>query len=95
LPKAGIEALTRYTAGLGASHNIRVNCVRPGQILTPRLTAAAGEHVAARLFDVVQLLKGAGRADDVANTVLFLASEEARFMTAEVINIDGGSAAKL
>jgi NAD(P)-dependent dehydrogenase (short-subunit alcohol dehydrogenase family) len=93
--KAGIEAFTRYTAGLGASHNIRVNCVRPGQILTPRLTAADGEHVFARLFDVVQLLKGEGRADDVANTVLFLASEEARFITAEVINIDGGSAAKL
>jgi NAD(P)-dependent dehydrogenase (short-subunit alcohol dehydrogenase family) len=93
--KAGIEAFTRYTAGVGASHNIRVNCVRPGQILTPRVTAADGEHVAARLFDVVQLLKGGGRADDVANTVLFLASEEARFITAEVINIDGGSAAKL
>jgi 3-oxoacyl-[acyl-carrier protein] reductase len=76
-------------------HNFRVDCVRPGQILTPRLTAADGEHVFARLFDVVQLLKGGGRADDVANTVLFLASEEARFITAEVINIDGGAAAKL
>jgi len=93
--KAGIEALTRYVAGLGASHNIRVNCVRPGQILTQRLTNAAGEHRYARHFEVVQLLKGPGRAEDVANTVLFLASEEARFLTAEVINIDGGAAAKL
>jgi NAD(P)-dependent dehydrogenase (short-subunit alcohol dehydrogenase family) len=93
--KAGIEALTRYLAGLGASHNIRVNCVRPGQILTPRLTSASGEHRYARHFDVVQLLKGPGRATDVANTVLFLASEEARFITAEVVNIDGGAAAKL
>jgi NAD(P)-dependent dehydrogenase (short-subunit alcohol dehydrogenase family) len=93
--KAGIEALTRYLAGLGASHNIRVNCVRPGQILTPRLTSATGEHRYARHFDVVQLLKGPGRATDVANTVLFLASEEARFITAEVVNIDGGAAAKL
>jgi NAD(P)-dependent dehydrogenase (short-subunit alcohol dehydrogenase family) len=93
--KAGIEAFTRYIAGLGASHNIRVNCVRPGQILTSRLTTAAGEHRYARHFEVVQLLKGPGRAEDVANTVLFLASDEARFITAEVINIDGGAAAKL
>jgi meso-butanediol dehydrogenase/(S,S)-butanediol dehydrogenase/diacetyl reductase len=93
--KAGIEGFTRYLAGLGARHNIRVNCVRPGQILTPRLTTAAGEHRHGRYFEVVQLLKGPGRAADVANTVLFLASEEARFMTAEIINIDGGAAGKL
>ena len=93
--KAGLEAFTRYLAGLGASYNIRVNCVRPGQILTSRATTAAGEHRYARLFEVVQLLKGSGSAEDVANTVLFLASEEARFITAEIINIDGGAAAKL
>jgi 3-oxoacyl-[acyl-carrier protein] reductase len=93
--EAGIEAFTCYLAELGASHNIRVNCVRPGQILTSRLTTATGKHRYARHFEVVQLLKGPGRAADVANTVLFLASEEARFITAEVINIDGGAAAKL
>jgi NAD(P)-dependent dehydrogenase (short-subunit alcohol dehydrogenase family) len=41
------------------------------------------------------IAKGPGTADDVANTVRFLASEEARFITAEIINIDGGAAAKL
>jgi hypothetical protein len=51
----------------------------------------AGEHRHIRYFEVVQLLKGPGRAADVANTVLFLASEEARFITAEIINIDGGA----
>jgi 3-oxoacyl-[acyl-carrier protein] reductase len=84
-----------HLAGLGARHNIRVNCVRPGQILTSRLTTAAGEHRHVRYFEVVQLLNGPGRAADVANTVLFLASEEARFLTAEIINIDGGAAGKL
>jgi meso-butanediol dehydrogenase/(S,S)-butanediol dehydrogenase/diacetyl reductase len=93
--KAGIEAFTRYIAGLGAPHNILVNCVRPGQILTSRLTTPAGAHRHGRYFEVVQLLKGPGRAADVANTVLFLASEEARFITAEIINIDGGAAGKL
>jgi NAD(P)-dependent dehydrogenase (short-subunit alcohol dehydrogenase family) len=93
--KAGIEAFTRYIAGVGAPHHIRVNCVRPGQILTSRLTTAAGEHRHARYYELVQLLTGPGYAADVANAVLFLASEEARFMTAEILNIDGGAAGKL
>jgi 3-oxoacyl-[acyl-carrier protein] reductase len=43
----------------------------------------------------VQLIKGPGAADDVANAVLFLGSDEARFITAEIMNVDGGAAAKL
>ena len=93
--KAGIEAFTRYIAALGASHNIRVNCVRPGQILTPRLTTESGGHRVGAILNQVQLIKGPGAAADVANAVLFLASDEARFITAEVMNIDGGAAAKL
>lgn len=93
--KAGIEAFTRYSAGVGARHNIRVNCVRPGQILTPRLTTTAGEHVFAGSLNAAQMLKGPGRPDDVANAVLFLATEESRFITAEIINIDGGAVAKV
>jgi 3-oxoacyl-[acyl-carrier protein] reductase len=93
--KAGLEGFTRYIASLGGRFNIRVNCVRPGQILTRRLTTAAGEHVFARHFEVWQLIKGPGYAEDVANAMLFLASDEARFITAEMVNIDGGAAAKL
>ena len=93
--KAGLEGLTRYLASLGGPHNIRANCVRPGQILTRRLTNAEGEHVFARHFEMWQLLKGPGYAEDVANAMLFLASDEARFITAEMVNIDGGAAAKL
>jgi NAD(P)-dependent dehydrogenase (short-subunit alcohol dehydrogenase family) len=93
--KAGIEAFTRYIAGIGAPHNIRVNCVRPGQILTQRLTIETGEHRYKGLFDVVQMLKEPGRPEDVANAVLFLASADARFITAEIMNIDGGSAVKI
>jgi NAD(P)-dependent dehydrogenase (short-subunit alcohol dehydrogenase family) len=93
--KAGIEAFTRYIAGLGACHNIRVNCVRPGQILTPRATTTAGEHIFAGFLNAAQMLKGPGRPEDVANAVLFLATEESRFITAEIINIDGGAVAKV
>jgi NAD(P)-dependent dehydrogenase (short-subunit alcohol dehydrogenase family) len=93
--KAGLEGFTRYIASLGGPHNIRANCVRPGQILTRRLTTAAGEHVFARHFEIWQLLKGPGYAEDVANAMLFLASDESRFITAEMMNVDGGAAAKL
>ena len=90
--KAGLEGFTRYIASVGAPHNIRVNCVRPGQALTKRLTTAAGEHVFARHFEVWQLIKGPGYAEDVANAMLFLACDESRFITAEIINVDGGAA---
>jgi NAD(P)-dependent dehydrogenase (short-subunit alcohol dehydrogenase family) len=93
--KAGLEGFTRYIASLGGRHNIRVNCVRPGQILTKRLTTSAGEHVFARHFEMWQLLNGPGYSEDVANAIFFLASDESRFVTAEIVNIDGGAAAKL
>lgn len=93
--KAGLEGFTRYIASLGGRHHIRANCVRPGQVLTRRLTTAAGEHVFARHFEMWQLIKGPGYAEDVANAMLFLASDEARFITADIINVDGGAAAKL
>ena len=92
---AGLEGFTRYLASLGARHNIRANCVRPGQVLTRRLTTAAGEHFFARHFEIWQLMKGPGYAEDVANAMLFLASNESRFTTGEIINVDGGAAAKL
>jgi NAD(P)-dependent dehydrogenase (short-subunit alcohol dehydrogenase family) len=93
--KAGIEALTRYLAGVGALHNIRVNCVRPGQIMTPRLRTESGDHRFAPALNEIQLITGPGQAEDVANAVLFLACDESRFITAEVMNVDGGGAAKL
>jgi NAD(P)-dependent dehydrogenase (short-subunit alcohol dehydrogenase family) len=88
--KAGIEALTRYMASIGAAQNIRVNCVRPGQILTRRLQVDDGQHRYKAIFNYTQLLKGAGDAFDVAHAVLFLASDAAKFITAEIMNIDGG-----
>ena len=93
--KAGLEAFTRYAASVGAPKNIRVNCVRPGQVLTKRLTTAANEHIFDRHFDIWQLIQGPGYADDVANAILFLACDESRFITGEIINVDGGAAAKL
>ena len=99
--KAGVDALTRYMAGVGGRDNIRVNCVRPGQILTPGATGGTssnpdgGHHVFERMFDFAQIVKGPGYPQDVANLVLFLSCEESRFISGEIINIDGGVAAKI
>lgn len=93
--KAGIDAFTRYTASMGGQHGIRVNCVRPGQILTPGATGVGTEHSLKPVFDFTQILEGPGYPEDVANLVLFLASDDSRFITGEIINIDGGTPRKL
>ena len=99
--KAGVDALTRYMAGCGGRHNIRVNCVRPGQILTPGATrgtsrdADGGHHVFEKMFDFAQIVQGPGYPIDVANLVLFLSCDESRFVNGEIINVDGGVAAKI
>ena len=99
--KAGVDALTHYMAGAGGRHNIRVNCVRPGQILTPGATRGTindpdgGHHVFEKFMDYVQIVQGPGYPRDVAQLVLFLACAESRFITGEIINVDGGVAAKI
>ena len=99
--KAGVDALPRYMAGVGGGHNIRVNGIRPGQIMTPGATRGTitdpdgGHHAFEQLFDLMQIVEGPGYPVDVANLVLFLVSDESRFITSEIINIDGGVAAKI
>ena len=94
--KAGVDALTRWTAGLGGEVNIRVNGVRPGQIITPMVDReGTGRHGLEKLFDAIQIMEGRGYPIDVAKAVLFLSCEDSRFVTGEILNIDGGLAAKL
>ena len=94
--KAGMEAFTRYIATMGAPHGIRANAVRPGQILTPSATRRTpGHHSSEALFEQVQLTKGPGYPEDVANLVSFLAADESRFINGQVIDIDGGAVLKV
>ena len=90
--KAGIEGFTRYIAAKGGHHNIRINCIRPGQILVPYM---GDVHPIKPYFDMRQLLNGSGYPEDAANLALFLASDDGRFITAETIDLDGGYAAKV
>ncbi len=93
--KAGVDAFTRYTASMGGQHNIRVNCVRPGQVITPGATGGGPHHFFKPVFDMTQILDGPGYPVDVANLVLFLVSGESRFITGAIVNIDGGTPRKL
>lgn len=86
--KAGVIGLTKTLALEWARFNIAVNCVAPGGTKT-RMTAAIPEAVAAALIDRIPLKRFA-EPTEIANVHLFLASDEASFITGEVIFADGG-----
>ena len=91
--KAGILALTRMAALEGAPHGIRANCVCPGWIDTPMIRGSGSkERVDAQFaaWDKVCPLGRAGRPDEIARTILFLASDEASFITGVALPVDGG-----
>jgi NAD(P)-dependent dehydrogenase (short-subunit alcohol dehydrogenase family) len=86
--KAGILGLTRSLALEVGRFGVHVNAVAPGLIDTP-LVAGLRQDVRQKLIDA-QPTRSMGTPRDVANAVLFLASDEANFITGEVIHVDGG-----
>lgn len=97
--KGGMIMLTRQLALEYAKDNIRVLAVNPGTIETPLVAeAAAGmgrpyEELKAD-WAAAHPIGRVGQPRDIANAVLFLASDEASFMTGEYVNVDGGLLAK-
>jgi NAD(P)-dependent dehydrogenase (short-subunit alcohol dehydrogenase family) len=91
--KAGILQLTQMAALEGAPHGIRVNCVCPGFIDTP-MTRLSGpkDSVDAQFAGWAKVcpLGRAGRPDEIARAMLFLASDEASFITGVALPVDGG-----
>jgi NAD(P)-dependent dehydrogenase (short-subunit alcohol dehydrogenase family) len=83
--KGGIEALTRSMALDLAPYNVRVNFVVPGLIRTYDIT----DELAAERGQVVPLQR-LGTADDMAGPIVFLASDDARYMTGSGVVVDGG-----
>jgi NAD(P)-dependent dehydrogenase (short-subunit alcohol dehydrogenase family) len=100
--KAGVIQFSRSVAGTYAKQGIRVNTVVPGLMHTPlveyRLARTVGGNDAQKLIDARNAavpMGHMGDAMDVAHAVLFLASDEARFITATEIIVDGGSTAAM
>lgn len=91
--KAGIVGLTRKLAKRLGPDNIRVNCIAPGIIKTPRLAYSGADipEFALRSQKMTPLQR-LGTAAEVAELVLFLASDKSSFITGQDIAIDGGLA---
>ncbi len=86
--KAGLIGLTKSVARELASRNIRVNAVAPGFIDTD-MTSGLPEAARTRMLETIPLAR-LGSAEEVANTVAFLASDEASYVTGEVLRVNGG-----
>ena len=89
--KGGVLAITRHLAASGARHGIRANSISPGLIVTPQISEfldAPGHpvHEMARTHPLGRL----GQPEDVARVALFLASDDAAYLNAVDIVIDGG-----
>jgi 3-oxoacyl-[acyl-carrier protein] reductase len=86
--KAGQIGLTKSVARELASRNIRVNAVAPGYIETD-MTAGLPEAAKGKMMEMIPLAR-LGAAEDVANAVAFLASDQASYVTGEVLRVNGG-----
>lgn len=89
--KGGVLAITRHLAASGARHGIRANSISPGLIVTPQTSEFLNEpghpvHEMVRTHPLGRL----GEPEDVARVALFLASDEASYLNAIDIVVDGG-----
>lgn len=93
--KAGMIGFSRVAALEGAPDNIRVNVVVPGTVMTPPTAAALSDakSMAASLRAIP--LKRIAKPEEIASAILFLASEEASYITGTTLTVDGGKTCQL
>jgi 3-oxoacyl-[acyl-carrier protein] reductase len=87
--KYGINGLTKYTAAQLGNWGVTVNAIAPGVIFTEALSQAVDEARVSQLI-AQQPVKGRIQPEDVAGTVAFLASDDAKFITGQILLVDGG-----
>ena len=88
--KAGLVNLTRSAAVELGPDRIRVNCICPGDIMTPMRGAGLSPEAMDRELATHQPIARAGRAEDVARAVLYFASDDAEWLTGVILPVDGG-----
>lgn len=89
ISKAGLDALTRYVATQYGKRGIRCNSIAPGVIATPALAANVTPELIA-VYERSHLTPRLGRPEDIAEVVVFLATDAAAFITGQVLSVDGG-----
>jgi NAD(P)-dependent dehydrogenase (short-subunit alcohol dehydrogenase family) len=102
ISKAGVNALTQQIAIMEARNGIRCNAILPGLMNTPmaidawvNATGMDREELVERRDKQVPLGRKQGTGWDIANAALFLASDEARFITGVLLPVDGGQSVKV
>jgi len=88
--KGGIIAFTKALAQELAQYKINVNCVCPGPVETPGLKRVFSDQDMEQITAIVPL-KRLGLPEEVASAVLYLASDEAAFITGQALSVDGGA----
>ena len=93
MAKAGVAMLTRVAAQEGGPLGVRVNCVAPGYVVTPMTQRGEPERMEAVNAGMRRrsVLGAVGDPDDIANAVLFLASDASRYMTGQTLRPNGGT----
>ncbi len=87
--KAAVIRLTQYVATQYGAQNVRCNAIAPGAVLTPSLA----DNLPTETIEGIRshnALPFLGAPDDIAHTMVFLGSEESRYLTGQVIVVDGG-----
>jgi len=87
--KAGVSNLTICLARELAPYNIRVNAIAPAMVNTP-MTNQPGYGKEARDNFVKNIPLGLGQPEDIANAILFLVSNQSRYITGEILDVNGG-----
>lgn len=92
--KGGVVQLTKAMAIDHVSDGIRVNCVAPGPVSTPLLEeiikSASNSEQERQSIVSKTLLKRLARPEEIANVIVFMASDEASYMTGAIVSVDGG-----
>lgn len=93
--KAAVINFSRAVAAEGGGRNIRCNVVIPGTVETPPMVEMLKNEKARRNTEKLIPMRRVGRPEEVANAILFLASDEASYVNGATLSVDGGQASTL